>query len=275
MKKQSQSASARNIVCVDVGNTETSLGVFSPSLELCAHWTGTTPSALTADEAYLVLRSAFAAMEAKEQVAEGELAVGDAVLSSVVPQLTAAWVDALARFVSCRPLCVGPGVKTGIRMRYKDPAEVGADRIADIAAVLAEYQPPVVVVDMGTTTNFEVIDAEGAFIGGIIAPGMSLGARSLAREAAKLSDVEIAAPKRAIGTCTREAVQAGVVLGEIARIDGLLDAIGEETSTDYSVIVTGTQAQTVAPLLAHKATADETLTLRGLAYLHRLNRAKG
>lgn len=261
----------RFVLAVDVGNSETSLGVFDEG-DLMAIWSLTTPDRLTDDEAFAVLSSALDHMEAKMSVDGGSLEIGDAVLSSVVPQLTSAWQSALRELSSRRPLTVGPGVKTGVRMRYRDPAEIGADRMADLAAVLADHTPPVIVVDMGTTTNFEIIDGDGVFLGGIIAPGMALGARSLAREAAKLPVIEVAAPKSVIGTCTREAVQSGIVLGEIARIDGLIDMIERETRQSYAIVVTGSEAAAIAALLGHEAVPDQTLTLRGLMRLHQLNR---
>ena len=263
--------SGRMIMALDVGNTDTAMGVFVDG-RLLATWTVTTSQALTGDEAFAALCDALGYMERKAPDA-GQLAVADSVLSSVVPQLTASWHAALRRLTGRRPLTVGPGIKTGIRMRYRDPAEVGADRIADLAAVIAEHELPAIVVDLGTTTNFEVVDADGVFLGGVIAPGMDLGARSLAREAAKLPVVEVAAPKSAVGTCTREAMQSGVVLGEIARIDGLVDMIARETSSVYRVIVTGSNAAAIASLLQHDAVPDETLTLRGLARLYALNRS--
>ena len=276
---------ANVLLAVDVGNTQTSLGAFSDGA-LLATWTLTTPERLTADEAF---ETAFTALErmarrasfdvwnratgvdasVHETPSAGALSlvpdlVDDAVISCVVPDLAAPWQEAL------RCLTVGPGIKTGVRMKYRDPAEIGADRMADLAALLADYAPPAIVVDLGTTTNFEVVDAEGVFLGGIIAPGMALGARSLAARAAKLPVVEIAAPKKVVGTCTREAMQSGVVLGEIARIDGLLGMIELEHPADYTVVVTGTDATSIAPLLGHEARADATLTLRGLARLHAL-----
>ena len=285
--------SAGALLAVDVGNTRTSLGVFDGD-GLLATWTLTTPSSLTADEAFDVAFSALRSMsqrissdlrnrvgDAFETVRDGSMedassldpgSVSDAVLSCVVPDLASAWLKALRELTGRRPLSVGPGIKTGIRMKYRDPAEVGADRIADLAAVLGDYEPPAIVVDLGTTTNFEVIDADGVFLGGIIAPGMALGARSLADRAAKLPVIDIVAPKAVVGTCTCEAMQSGVVLGEIARIDGLLAMIEREQPAEYSIIVTGSNAAAVAPLLDHDATADATLTLRGLARLHSLNR---
>ena len=167
---------------------------------------------------------------------------------------------------------VGPGLKTGLKMRYDDPSEVGADRVADVVAARAEYGAPAVVVDLGTTTNFEVLDADGAFAGGIIAPGLALGARSLSEAAARLPMIELRAPASVIGRNTRAAMQSGVVLGEVARIDGLLDAVMGELGADVPVVMTGDGAGAMAALLRHEATVDDTLTLRGLWHLWCANR---
>ena len=159
-------------------------------------------------------------------------------------------------------------------MHYDDPAEVGADRVADVVAARDAYGSPVVVVDLGTTTNIEVVDADGAFLGGVIAPGVALGARSLAEAAARLPMIELRAPERAIGRNTRDAMRSGVVLGEVARIDGLLDAVTAELAggADAPVVLTGTGAAAMAALLRHKTSVDDTLTLRGLWLLWRANR---
>lgn len=195
------------------------------------------------------------------------------ILSCVVPSLTDTWRQTLAALCDRRPLVVGPGLKTGVQMRYDDPSEVGPDRIADVVAARAAYGAPAVVVDLGTTTNFEIIDERGAFAGGIIAPGVALGARSLAAAAARLPIIELRAPTCVIGRNTRAAMQSGVVFGEVARIDGLLDAaIAEAGLADPAVIVTGEGAATIAALLRRDATVDDTLTLRGLALLWAANR---
>ena len=202
----------------------------------------------------------------------GEGLPDEAILACVVPTLTDVWRRALAAACGCRPLVVGPGLKTGLKMRYDDPSEVGADRVADVVAARAEYGAPAVVVDLGTTTNFEVLDADGAFAGGIIAPGLALGARSLSEAAARLPMIELRAPASVIGRNTRAAMQSGVVLGEVARIDGLLGAVMGELGTDAPVIMTGDGAGAMAALLRHEATVDDTLTLRGLWHLWRANR---
>ena len=166
----------QRVLAVDVGNTSTHLGIFEEN-RLLGTFEHTTPARITPDEARLRVREAL-----------GMLALdvpGDAIISCVVPALADAWRRALVAECPGRTLVVGPGLKTGVRMRYDDPAEVGSDRVADVVAARETYGAPVVAVDLGTTTNFEVVDAEGAFAGGIIAPGVALGAASLARAAAR------------------------------------------------------------------------------------------
>ncbi len=257
------------VLTVDVGNTTTRFGLFGAdggdAPELLGSCEFTTRQPLTRDEARIQVRQALALLAAR--------AIDGAILSCVVPSLTDTWRQALAALCDRRPLVVGPGLKTGVQMRYDDPSEVGPDRIADVVAARATYGAPVVVVDLGTTTNFEIIDERGAFAGGIIAPGVALGARSLAEAAARLPIIELRAPAHVIGRNTRTAMQSGVVFGEVARIDGLLDAaIAEAELADPTVIVTGEGATTIAALLRHDATVDDTLTLRGLALLWTANR---
>ena len=219
MARGEKNTDEKNLLAVDVGNTTTRLGLFADG-ELVSTWELTTRERLTVDEARMKLAQALAMM--------GKPLPAESILACVVPTLTDVWRSALAATCGSRPLVVGPGLKTGIRMRYDDPSEVGADRVADVVAAREAYGAPVVVVDLGTTTNFEVVDGEGAFAGGIIAPGVALGARSLSAAAARLPMIELRAPAAVIGRNTRSAMQSGVVLGEVARIDGLLDAIADE-----------------------------------------------
>lgn len=257
------------LLTVDVGNTTTRFGLFSwtdDAPELLGTCELTTPARITSDEARIQAGQALAAMGAEP--------TQDAILSCVVPTLTDAWRRALADLCGVRALVVGPGLKSGVRMRYDDPAEVGPDRIADVVAARAAYGAPVIAIDLGTTTNFEVIDAEGTFAGGIIAPGVALGARSLAQAAARLPMIELRAPENVIGRSTQAAMQSGVVLGEAARIDGLIDSIADELGDGAPVVLTGDGAQAIAALLRHETVVDETLTLRGLALIWQINRRK-
>lgn len=251
------------LLAVDVGNTVTKFGVFAGD-ELVGTWEITTPERYTADEAWAQAARALDMLDAPDP--------GSAILSCVVPSLADVWRTALGKLCGTRPYVVGPGLKTGIRMRYDDPSEVGSDRVADAVAARETYGSPVVVVDLGTTTNIEVVDESGAFAGGIIAPGVALGARSLAEAAARLPMIELRAPERVIARSTRAAMQSGVVLGEAARIDGLLDAVMGELGCDAPVVITGDGAAQVAALIGHEATVDESLTLRGLHLIWRTNR---
>ena len=162
----------------------------------------------------------------------GVQALGGAILGCVVPTLSDVWREALARACDTRPLVVGPGLRTGVRMRYDDPSEIGADRVADVVAARESYGAPVVVVDLGTTTNFEVVDEAGAFAGGIIAPGIALGARSLSEAAARLPQIELRAPASVVGAAHVRRWSRAWCSVRSRRIDGLLDAIAAETDID-------------------------------------------
>lgn len=259
----SEPSTASCLLAVDVGNTVTKFGVFAAD-ELAGTWEVTTSERCTADEAWAQAACAIDMLGAPEPAS--------AILSCVVPSLAEVWRSALGKLCGARPYVVGPGLKTGIRMRYDDPSEVGSDRVADAVAARETYGAPVVVVDLGTTTNIEVVDESGAFAGGIIAPGVALGARSLTAAAARLPMIELRAPERVIGRSTRSAMQSGVVLGEAARIGGLLDAVMDELGTDAPVVITGDGAAQVAALISHDAVVDETLTLRGLHHIWLRNR---
>lgn len=253
----------RCVLAVDVGNSTTRFGAYAGET-LLGTWEATTPERLTVDEA------CFQARMVVRELCD-ELPPDGTILSCVVPSLSDCWAQALVTVAPSRPLVVGPGLRTGVKMRYNDPAEVGPDRVADIVAARASYGAPVVVVDLGTTTNLAVVDESGAFAGGIIAPGLRLGARALSEAAARLPMVELRAPREVIGRSTRAAMQSGVVLGEIARIDGLLDAVFAELGYEATVVVTGEDCSMVAGLLRHLPQLDEELTLRGLAQIWRAN----
>ena len=288
------------ILTVDVGNTSTRIGLFAEDTAAAlqtplATCEVTTQTPRTADEVRMMLRQVTTVLAAdagmvaaagvgatrsiSAPVAGVPAAPAAAVLSCVVPALERPWTAALERACTGRVLTVGPGLKTGMRMRYDDPAEIGPDRIADAVAARAVHGAPSIVVDLGTTTNIEVVDASGAFAGGIIAPGLALGARSLSAATARLPQVEPAAPAHVIGRSTREAMRSGVVLGEVARIDGMLDMVlaemhaeGAAGEAPVPIVITGDDAAHLAALVRHDLVVDETLTLRGLAELYRLNR---
>lgn len=267
---------ATYVLTVDVGNTKTRFGLFGDGV-LASLWEITTSEGMTADEARLALAGFFSMAEYaddREMAEQGDIRPSDAILACVVPGLVEPWTSALRHACGRRPLVVSPGLKTGIKMNYKDPSEVGPDRVADLVAAKASYGHPLIIVDLGTTTNFEVVDSEGAFAGGVIAAGLQLAARSLAAAAARLPVIEVQAPPAIIGKTTREAMQAGVVMGEVARIDGIIDMIWSELGHETRIVITGTNASELAALLSHEIIPDDTLTLRGLSLLHEMNRRK-
>lgn len=277
---------AHTLLVADIGNAVVRMGLARDGA-LTACWEVAANPAATEDEALLALEGFLRAAEAglaqapaapagaggaEEPAEAGGGRPDDAALASVVPALTPVWAGAARRLCGRRPLVVGPGVKTGLRMAYKDPGEVGADRIADVVAARADYGFPLIVVDLGTATTVEVIDGEGAFAGGLILPGVGLGARGLAARAARLPEVELRAPDALIGRSTEEAMRAGIVWGEVARLDGLADLIEGELGEGAPLVVSGEGAALIAGLLRHEATADASLGLRGLVRLHALNR---
>ena len=256
------------LLLTNINNATIDLGIWDGDA-LVGTWSAATRAAMTADEACLLVSSLLTLDPAGRAALEG---VSDGVLASVVPALTEAWVEALSRLCGRRPLVVGPGVKTGLRMRYNDPGELGADRVANLVAAVEAYGGPLVVLSAGTTTNLEVIDGQGAFLGGIIAPGLRLSAHALSQGAARLAEVDLRLPQGVIGKNTREAMQIGVVLGEAARLEGLLAAVWEQLGRETAVVATGPDAAIIAALSRRAVRVDETLTLRGLALIHARNR---
>ncbi len=261
------------IMAVDVGNTQTVLGLFrgapaagaTAASVLDAHWRISTNASLTADE----LRVKLGALLEAEGHAWSRIEA--IVMSSVVPRLTSAYEELSLAAVGIAPMVVGPGLKTGMPIRYDNPHEVGADRIVNGVAAFEEFGGPVIVVDLGTATTLDVVDADGAYLGGAIAPGVETSAEALFSKAARLSNVDLEAPPRVIGTNTRASVQAGLMLGEAAMIDGLVRRIWGELGTETPVVATGGLAKRMAPLCETVTHADVDLTLKGLMIIYARN----
>ncbi len=257
------------LLTVDIGNTQTAIGLFD-GCELVSRWRFATRAFDTADELHLNLSGQF-------QLAGFNLDdVDDVVVASVVPALTGCWAQVAQRVTGHEPIVVGPGIKTGLSMRYDNPAEVGADRVADALGAIDLVGYPVVVVDLGTATNMEIINEKGEFLGGIIAPGLGTGANVLATNAAKLSMVDLSCPDKAIGTNTEDAMRSGLVLGEAARIDGLVHMIFDEIGYEMPVIATGGYAGVISDLAKTVTDHEPDLTLKGLRIVYERNKkAKG
>ncbi|MDO8916146.1 MAG: type III pantothenate kinase [Coriobacteriia bacterium] len=252
------------ILAIDVGNTQTVLGLFEGET-LGGHWRIATDEALTSDE----LRIKIGGLLATENLAWGD--VTRVVVSSVVPRLTEAYDEVAVRATGIAPMTVGPGLKTGMAIRYDNPHEVGADRIVNSVAAIDAYGVPLIVVDFGTATTLDVVDAEGAYLGGAIAPGVETSAEALFSKAARLSKVDLEDPGTVIGRNTRHSVQAGLLLGEAAMVDGLVRRIWTELGAETRVVATGGLAERMAPLCDTITDVDVDLTLKGLMLVYRRN----
>jgi type III pantothenate kinase len=253
------------LLAVDVGNTQTVLGLFEERV-LGGHWRISTDSSLTADELRVKVGGLLALSEC------GWEQIDEVVLSSVVPRLTIAWEEVVSAACGCEALVVGPGLKTGMPVRYDNPHEVGADRIVNGVAAYESLGGPVVVVDFGTATTIDVISDDGAYLGGAIAPGVETSAEALFSKAARLSKVDLEPPSKVIGTNTRESVQSGLLLGEAAMVDGLVRRVWAELGTETPVLATGGLAPRMAPLCETVGHVDVDLTLTGLRIIRDRNR---
>ena len=247
------------LLAIDVGNTEVTLGLFDGAA-LKRSFRMSSETRRTADEVLLTLGQVFP-----------ELAGGRghaAALASVVPNATPLFVDAARRFCGSEPLLVTASTDAGITIEYRDPASMGADRIANAAGALERYGAPVIVVDFGTATTFDVIVKDRRYRGGVIAPGIVTGAEHLIRRAARLSAFELKAPERVVGRSTEESLRSGVYYGAVGQVDSIVMRIVAEENFQPNVVATGGLAAMIA---AHSETirdVDLDLTLHGLRILH-------
>jgi type III pantothenate kinase len=252
------------LLAVDVGNTNIVLGVYDND-RLVRTWRLATVHDRTEDELAVTLDGVLA---------QQDLALEDLdalIVGSVVPPLTTAFTRMAEQYLERPAFVVGPGVKTGVRLRVDNPSEVGADRIANTLAAHRRYGGPVVVVDFGTTTNFDVVSAEGDFLGGSFAPGLEVSAESLFGRASRLFRVPLTPPAAAIGKNTADCLRSGIVFGYVGLVEGLLTRIIAELPAKPRVIATGGLAPTIAPLAGGIEKVDEDLTLDGLRLLYELN----
>jgi type III pantothenate kinase len=249
-------------VAVDVGNSETVVG-FVRGVEV-SQFFRLTSAGQTGDEVFLRLRDVVAAA--------GEEPAGLAsVLCSVVPSLTAPWRRALERLTGRETLEAGPGTTKSLPIRYKDPSSVGADRLANAIAARALYGKPAIVVDLGTSTNFDCVSRDGAYLGGVLALGVAASAEELFRRAARIPRVELKRPERALGRTTVEAVRSGVVWGSAGLVDAIVRRLAKEMKGKPHVVATGGLAGLIAPECETVEHVDEALTLKGLALIWKEN----
>ena len=248
------------LLAVDVGNTQTVFGLFERA-ELTEHWRLATDRNRSGDELGALYKSFL------------DLGRVDGIsLASTVPQLSRSYQEFAARYTDAEILELGPGVKTGIPVRYDDPREVGPDRIANAVAAADLYGAPCIVVDFGTSTNFDVVSPEGEYIGGVLAPGIEISMDALFERAARLRKVDFVEPPSVIGKTTVAALQSGVVYGFAGQVDGIVTAIRKELGTDARAIATGGLAELISPHANTIERVDPFLTLEGLRLVWERNR---
>ncbi len=252
------------LLAIDVGNTQTVFGLFDGE-SLSEQFRVGTDRNHTSDELAVLLRS-LVDLEALDGI----------VLSSSVPQLVREYEGFAERWAGVDLLVLGPGVSTGVPIRYDDPREVGPDRIANAVAARARYGTPAVVVDFGTSTNFDVVSAAGEFAGGVLAPGIEVSMDALFARAARLPKVPFVAPERVISQTTVAALQSGLVYGFAGQVDAIVERIRAELEApEAPVIATGGLADLIAPHSHTITVVDPELTLQGLRLVWLRNVGKG
>ncbi len=253
------------LLAVDVGNTETTIGVFDGP-ELIQEWRIATQQERTADELALLLTS-FLRLGHLPRDAD----IAGFAVSSVVPSATRAMRDLVPRYFDLEPVVVEPGIRTGMPIRIDNPKEAGADRICNAVAAYEEYGGPAVVVDLGTATTFDAVSADGELLGAAISPGLAISANALVSRTAQLRRVEFTELPRIIGKSTAEAIQSGVVGGYACLIEGMVERFRKELGGNAVSVMTGGLAEVMEPNLTCIDHLDPWLVLKGLRIIYERN----
>ncbi len=253
------------LLAIDVGNTNTVLGVFEGDV-LREHWRVETSHTRTADEYGIQLLQLFASRKLDPALVKA------VAVSSVVPPLAATLTRMSERYLGTTPLFVGPGVKTGMPILYENPREVGADRIVNAVAAHARWKCGLIVVDFGTATTFDAVSPKGEYLGGAICPGVGISMEALFRHASKLPRVEFARPPQVVGRNTVASMQSGLVYGYVGLVDGICARMRDELGFEVRVVATGGLAALLSGLSKSITDVDEHLTLTGLRLVWERNR---
>ena len=252
------------LLAIDIGNTNITIGLFNKET-LEKTWRISTSRNNTSDEYGTNILNILS----NKDISNKDISA--IVMCSVVPPLTTTFLDLFKDYFNISPLIIGSGTKTGIKIMYDSPRDVGADRIVDAAAVLHLYKGPAIIVDLGTATVFDAITANGEYLGGAISPGIGVSAESLYKATSQLKRVELIAPKTAIGKTTTHAIQSGLILGYSELIKGMIKRFKEELDNNAKIIATGGLADIISKEVNLFDIIDHDLTLKGLQILYKLN----
>jgi type III pantothenate kinase len=252
------------LLTIDVGNTQTHIGMFRGT-ELLQHWRFATRREATGDELAVMLVNLLSLRGQTLKDVDG------AIVSSVVPQLAHEYEQVSERYFEGTLMVVGPGVKTGVPIRTESPHEVGADRLVNAVAAYDKVGGACVVVDFGTTINYDIVSDEGELLGAIFTPGVEISLAALAQRAARLPNVDIEPPRELIGRSTVSSIQSGVVYGFAGQVDGIVGRLREELGDDITAIATGGLSGAIAPFCDQIDETDDLLTLTGLRLIWERN----
>ncbi len=253
------------LLVLDVGNTETTIGLFEGEV-LSRRWSISTTLTRTRDEWAALIKMFLEMAGYSLQELRG------ITISSVVPPVDPVLKSAFETYLGMEPLFVVPGIKTGIQILYENPTEVGADRVVNAVAAARLHELPAIIIDFGTATTFDLVSVDGNYLGGVIAPGLGISAEALFTRAAKLPKVELARPKKVVGRSTTASMQSGLYYGYASLTEGIVKRIKNECGGVKSVIATGGLANLIAPECPFIDEIDEDLTLKGLYFIHEKNR---
>lgn len=256
------------ILTIDVGNTNTVLGIYKEG-EMTAHWRISTDLEKTADEYGILLKNLFSYEDIDPEN------IKDIVISSTVPPIVTVLEQVAREYFSLYPLVVGPGVKTGMDINMDNPREVGADRIVNAVGAYQKYNTSLIIVDFGTATSFDAVSKKGNFMGGAIAPGIGISTEALFNYAAKLPRIELKKPDTAIGKNSIMAMQSGIIYGFVGQVEAMINKFKEELGVESTVVATGGLVNLIAPETELIDRVEPFLTLDGLYYIAQINGIEG
>lgn len=255
------------ILVFDVGNTNMVIGVFDND-KLLTNWRVRTDNLRTCDEYGMMINALFDYNQLKTSD------ISAVIISSVVPSLMMELEELSHKYFFCKPLIVGPGIKTGLAIKYDNPREVGADRVVNAVGAFEKYGGPLIIIDFGTATTFCVVNEKGEYLGGAIAPGVRTSTEALVARAAKLPRVELVKPKSLIGKNTVASMQSGIIYGFAGQVEGIVNRMKKEIGENVKVIATGGLASVMAKETEVVDIVDELLTLNGLRIIYENNRGQ-